>query len=59
MTTGRVGTGRVLKLAPGASAPTALPLTGLQRSWGVTVDSKGNLYVADSINDRVLKLPVQ
>ena len=42
-----------------ASAPTALPLTGLQRSWGVTVDSKGNLYVADSINDRVLKLPVQ
>jgi len=51
--------GRVLTLAAGASAPTALPLTGLQRSWGVTVDTKGNLYVADSINDRVLKLPVQ
>jgi DNA-binding beta-propeller fold protein YncE len=35
------------------------PLTGLSRSWGVAADSEGNVYVADSINDRVLKLPVQ
>ena len=51
--------GRVLKLAAGASTPTVLPLNGLSRSWGVAVDTHGTVYVADSINDRVLKLPVQ
>ena len=49
----------MLKLAAGASAPTTLPFTGLGRSWAVAVDTGGNLYVTDSINDRVLKLPVR
>jgi len=51
--------GRVLKLAPGASTPTVLPLTGLSRSGGVAVDDGGSVYVTDTVNDRVLKLPAQ
>ena len=51
--------GQVLKLAPGASTPTVLPLTGLSRSWGVAVDNDGSVYVTDTVNDRVLKLPAQ
>jgi serine/threonine-protein kinase len=46
-----------MKLAAGASVPTVLPFTGLHRSWDVAVDSGGNVYVVDTINDRVLKLP--
>jgi serine/threonine-protein kinase len=34
-----------------------LPFTGLNSPWGVAVDSAGNLYVADSGNGRVVKLP--
>jgi serine/threonine protein kinase, bacterial len=33
-----------------------LPFTGLNGPIGVAVDGAGNLYVADSGNNRVLKL---
>ncbi|WP_269455142.1 serine/threonine-protein kinase PknD [Mycobacterium kyorinense] len=33
-----------------------LPFTGLKEPTGVAADSSGNLYVADTRNDRVLKL---
>ena len=49
---------RVLKLAPGSSAPTVLPFKGLNNPYGVAVDSAGNLYVVDGSNSRVLKLAV-
>jgi DNA-binding beta-propeller fold protein YncE len=34
----------------------ALPFTGLHEPRGVAVDAAGNVYVADSANNRVLKL---
>jgi serine/threonine-protein kinase len=34
-----------------------LPFTGLSNPLGVAVDTAGNLYVTDTYNDRVLKLP--
>jgi glucose/arabinose dehydrogenase len=49
----------VLKLAAGSSTPTELPFTGLDRPAGVAVDGDGDVYVVDSGNKRVLKLPVQ
>jgi DNA-binding beta-propeller fold protein YncE len=33
----------------------ALPITGLNNPRQITVDASGNLYIADSINNRVLK----
>lgn len=34
-----------------------LPFTGLRSTGGVAVDTAGNVYVTDSDNNRVLKLP--
>src|ERR1700757_4309096 len=34
----------------------ALPFTGLNRPVGVAVDTAGDVYVADLLNDRVVKL---
>jgi DNA-binding beta-propeller fold protein YncE len=34
----------------------ALPFTGLNRPWGVAVDTAGDVYVTDEVNNRVLKL---
>jgi sugar lactone lactonase YvrE len=48
---------RVLALLAGSTAPFELPFTGLNRPTGVTVDTAGNVYVADSGNNRVLELP--
>jgi serine/threonine-protein kinase len=56
--TGRLGDGRVLKLAAGAETPTVLPLTGLDYSRDVTVDGAGNVFIVDG-TDRVIELPVQ
>jgi len=50
---------RVLKLAAGASGPTVLPFSGLNHPAGVAVDAAGSVYVADSGNRRVVKLPTQ
>jgi sugar lactone lactonase YvrE len=60
------GTNRVLKLAAGSSTQTVLPFTGLNFSVegvnfstgtaGVAVDAPGDVYVADTGNNRVLKL---
>jgi serine/threonine-protein kinase len=58
VTTGRLGDGRVLKLAAGAETPTVLPLTGLDYSRDVTVDGAGNVFIVDG-TDRVIELPVQ
>ena len=41
-----------------SSNPTVLPFTGLHTPDGVTVDAAGNLYVTDTGNNRVVKLPV-
>jgi serine/threonine-protein kinase len=59
--------GGVLKLAAGSSTQEVLPFTGLKYPNAVAVDSPsggwlgiasaGNVYVADSDNNRVLKLP--
>jgi hypothetical protein len=32
-----------------------LSATSLQNPWGAALDTKGNLYVADSVNNRVLE----
>ncbi|MDT5223307.1 MAG: hypothetical protein QOG19_714, partial [Mycobacterium sp.] len=53
------GNNRVLKLAAGAPAATALPFIGLDRPAGVAVDSAGNVYVTDVGNNRILKLPAK
>jgi serine/threonine-protein kinase len=34
-----------------------LPFTGLNAPAGVAVDTAGNLYVTDGLNNQVLKLP--
>lgn len=47
--------GRVVELAPGSSAPTVLPFTGLYQPQGLAVDNAGAVYVAD-FNNRVVKL---
>jgi serine/threonine protein kinase, bacterial len=41
----------------GSNTPTVLPFTGLWLPSDVAVDSIGNVYVADLVNNRVLKLP--
>jgi serine/threonine protein kinase, bacterial len=46
----------VLKLTTGSTTPAELPLTGLNVPLGVAVDSKGNVYVADRGNNRVVRL---
>ncbi|MEU5761177.1 serine/threonine-protein kinase PknD [Nocardia sp. NPDC047648] len=43
-------------LAPGYSAQTALPFTGVSLPTGVAVDPAGNVYITDMGSDRVLKL---
>ena len=40
----------------GPSAQTGLPFTGLTAPWGLAVDAVGNVYVADSGNNRVVEL---
>jgi serine/threonine-protein kinase len=47
--------GRVVELAPGSSAPTVLPFSGLYQPQGLAVDSGGAVYAAD-FNNRVVKL---
>jgi hypothetical protein len=49
--------GRKSWLVGGSSTATPLAFTGLTKQPGVAVDSVGNVYVADSGNNRVLKLP--
>jgi DNA-binding beta-propeller fold protein YncE len=44
-------------LQAGSSTPTKLPFTGLFVPKGVAVDAAGNVYVVDSGNRRVVKLP--
>jgi hypothetical protein len=49
----------VLKLATGASSPTVLPFTDLNKPSAVAADTAGDVYVSDDGNFRVLKLPAQ
>jgi serine/threonine-protein kinase len=48
--------GRVMMLAPGATAPTALPFTDLGQTGALAVDDGGSVYVSDLNSNRVLKL---
>jgi serine/threonine-protein kinase len=50
---------RVWKLGPpaGSAPPTPLNFSGLNSPGGVAVDTAGNVYVADTTNNQVLKLP--
>ncbi|WP_330232215.1 serine/threonine-protein kinase PknD [Nocardia sp. NBC_00508] len=43
-------------IAPGYSAQTPLPFTGVSLPTDVAVDTAGNVYVTDMGNDRVVKL---
>jgi serine/threonine protein kinase, bacterial len=53
-----VNSNQILKLGPGAPAPTPLPFTGVgDRPRGVAVDTAGNVYVAETSANRVVKLP--
>jgi serine/threonine-protein kinase len=47
---------QVLKLAPGAHAPTRLAFHGLNNPDAIAVGDDGSVYVADRFNNRVLKL---
>ena len=49
---------QVLKLLPGATAPIQMPFNDITSPVGVAVDGDGNVYVADSFNGGVQKLPV-
>ena len=40
-----------------AGSQVELPFTGLNNPPGAAVDAAGNIYVADLLNNRVLKLP--
>jgi serine/threonine protein kinase, bacterial len=45
---------RVLELPVGWGTTTELPFSGLNGPGALTVDTKGNLYVVDTGNNRVL-----
>jgi DNA-binding beta-propeller fold protein YncE len=47
---------RILELNAGAAAPSELPFEGLNRPSGIAVDKDESVYVADTYNNRVLKL---
>lgn len=42
---------RVLKLPPGATSPSELPFMGLKNPGYVAVDSAGNVYVSEVVNE--------
>lgn len=44
-------------LLAGSNTQVELTVTGLSSSLGVAVDTVGNVYVSDSKNSQVLKLP--
>jgi DNA-binding beta-propeller fold protein YncE len=58
---GSVATDQPGRVQPAAAAGTIveLPFTGLNNPSGVAVDTAGNVYVADTGNARVLKLPAR
>jgi serine/threonine protein kinase, bacterial len=45
-----------VKLAAGATTSTVLPFTALNTPLSVATDKKGNVYVGDRGDDRVVKL---
>jgi serine/threonine-protein kinase len=47
---------RMLKLPAGSNTPMMLPFSGLSLPDGVAVDTAGDVYVADSGHNRVVKL---
>jgi serine/threonine-protein kinase len=47
---------RVLKLEPGAMSPIVLPFNGLHQPGDISLDARGNVYVLDELNFRVVEL---
>jgi serine/threonine-protein kinase len=52
------GNNRVVVLTPDLNQR-ELPITGLDHPVGVAVDDSGSVYVSDSGNNRVVKLPAK
>lgn len=50
---------KVQKVTAGSSTPIVLPFIGLQNADAVAVDGSGNVYVLDSVNNQVVKLPTR
>ena len=48
------GNDRVVALASGSTTQVVLPFTGLERPFGVAVDTAGTVYVTDFDNNRVV-----
>ncbi|WP_081282635.1 serine/threonine-protein kinase PknD [Mycobacterium asiaticum] len=48
---------KVVKLVKASNTSDPLPFQGLKNPQGIAVDAAGNVYVVDSGNNRVLKLP--
>lgn len=48
---------RILRLAAGSDEQEVLPFSGLDQPEGIAVSSRGDVYVADTDNSRVVMLP--
>ena len=48
---------RVTEFVMASNASKTLPFNGLNHPQGISVDTAGNVYVVDTGNNRVLKLP--
>lgn len=50
---------QVVALPAGSSSQTSVPISLIGPMTSLAVDSKGSVYVADTANNRVVKLPAE
>jgi serine/threonine-protein kinase len=50
------GAGRVVRVGPGETTPSDVPVTGLLQSDSIAVDGNDNVYVCDATSGQVIKL---